>query len=200
VGDRNHFVTETETANNKDVVNNNMAPMKRKLTNDPLEFFRTLPSGIALKIYRFTIHVFDSRQQLIEAVDLYVETRYGNPRGRRSSRWGPHRPIGEWDVSRVTDLSHVFSNFRNRSMRDFNEDLSLWDVSNGTNFAQMFYRCCYFNGDLSKWNVSKAANFANMFSGCHLFNADVSDWNVSNATSLNSMFYSCGSFNAVYLS
>jgi hypothetical protein len=44
--------------------------MKRKLPNDPLEFFRTLLSGIKLKIYRFTVYVFDTRQRLIEAVDL----------------------------------------------------------------------------------------------------------------------------------
>jgi Mycoplasma protein of unknown function, DUF285 len=137
--------------------------MKRKLPNDPLEFFRTLPCGIKLKIYRFTVHVFDSRQQLVEAVDLYVETRYGpNPIRFRSLRW-PHRPMGEWDVSRVIDFSSVFSHFRNRLTKHFNEDLSLWDVSNGTEFGQMFCGCECFNGDVSKWNVSKAECFESIF-------------------------------------
>jgi Mycoplasma protein of unknown function, DUF285 len=118
--------------------------MKRKLTNDPLEFFRTLPHVIKLKIYRFTIHVFDSRRELIEAVDLYVQTRYGDDRQQRipsarSSRWPKNRPIGEWDVSRVTDFSQVFSFSRNRSTKRFNEDLSLWDVSNGTNFVEICF-------------------------------------------------------------
>jgi hypothetical protein len=104
-----------------------MAPitgMKRKLTNYPQEFFRTLPSGVKLKIYCFTVHVFDSRRELIKAVDLYVQTRYDSP---RDARW-PHCPIGEWDVSGVTDFSLVFFVYRNGSTKDFNEDLSLWDM------------------------------------------------------------------------
>jgi hypothetical protein len=50
--------------------------MKRERTNDddPQELFRSLPHGIRLKIYRFTVHVFDSRQELIEVVDLFVQT------------------------------------------------------------------------------------------------------------------------------
>jgi surface protein len=172
----------------------NMPPMKRKLTDDPLEFFNTLPSGIKLKIYRFTIHVFDSRQELIEAVELYVHTIYGSPRFH-SARW-PHRPIDEWDVSRVTDFSRVLSRSRNASAGRFDPDLSCWDVSNGTNFVRMFWGCKYFNGDVSKWNVSKATHLQGMFQGCDLFNVDVSNWNVSNVTDLRRMFYDCRSFNA----
>jgi surface protein len=165
--------------------------MKRKLTNDPLELFRTLPHGIKLKIYRFTIHVFDSRQELIEAVDLHVETRYAtSPRGG-ARRWPYHHPIGKWDV-----FSHVFSRSRNRSTEHFNEDLSLWDVSNGSNFVAMFWDCYSFNGDVSKWHVSNATDLGGMFNGCRLFNADVSQWNVLNVTNLSCMFEDCRSFNA----
>jgi hypothetical protein len=105
-----------------------MAPMKRKLSNDPLEFFRTLPSGLKLKMYRFTVHLFDSRQDLIEAVDLYVQTRYGPSPRYRSARW-VHRPIGEWDVSRVTDFSRVFSRSRNKLAFVFDEEEDDDDVS-----------------------------------------------------------------------
>jgi surface protein len=171
-----------------------MAPMKQKLTNDPLECFRTLPHGIKIKIYRFTVHVFDSRRELIEAVDLYVHTRYrhGRPYEQpRSWQW-PHRPINEWDVSRVTDFSRVFHHSCNfRSSNYFYEDLSSWDVSNGTNFEGMFCGCLWFNGDVSKWNVSKATNLSSMFCRCPGFNGDVSQWDVSNATNLSNMFRNC---------
>jgi hypothetical protein len=118
---------ETHTkSKNHIVVDSHMYPamMKRKLTNDPVEFFRVLPHGIKLKIYRFTVHVFDSRQQLIKAVDLYVKTRYARPRGT-APRWPRHHPIGKWDVAGVTDFSDVFSRSRIGSTERFNEDLSL---------------------------------------------------------------------------
>jgi surface protein len=171
------------------------APMKQKLTNNPLEIFRTLPDGIRIKIYRFTVHVFDSRSELIEAVDLHIETRYGQGPHARASRW-PHRPIGEWDVASVTDFSRVFYRPRNSLMADFNEDLSFWDVSNGTDFGEMFWGCNHFNADLFKWNVSRATDLSTMFFNCHSFNADLSNWNVSNVTDLGCMFYHCWSFNA----
>jgi surface protein len=170
-------------------------PMQRKLSNEPVEFFRTLPHGIKLKIYRFTVHVFDSRQQLIEAVDLFIETRYASPRGAHSTPW-PHRPIGEWDVSGITDFSNVFSRLRNRSTEHFNEDISQWNVSNATNLSLMFYNCPSFNADISQWNVSNATDLSLMFCDCRSFNADISQWSVSNATNLSCMFYNCRSFNA----
>jgi hypothetical protein len=39
--------------------------------------------------------------------------------------------------------------------RDFNDDISKWDVSNVTNMTNMF-REASFNGDISGWNVSHA--------------------------------------------
>ena len=37
---------------------------------------------------------------------------------------GPHRPIEDWDVSRVTDMNRVFG-----GGGFFNVDISKWDVS-----------------------------------------------------------------------
>jgi hypothetical protein len=68
--------------------------MKRELTNDTLEFFRSLPHGIKLKIYRFTVYVFDSRRELIEAVDLFIQTRYEYGPSQRRRRDGARSPRG----------------------------------------------------------------------------------------------------------
>ena len=63
---------------------------------------------------------------------------------------GPHGPIGEWDVSRVTDMNRMFLGAKN-----FNSDISNWDVSRVSDMSHMFYNAKLFNGDLSKWDVSK---------------------------------------------
>merc|ERR1712100_522199 len=40
---------------------------------------------------------------------------------------GPHGPIGDWDVSRVTDMRNMFY-----GASKFNQNLSKWDVSRVT--------------------------------------------------------------------
>ena len=47
-------------------------------------------------------------------------------------------PIACWDVSGVTDMSHLFSNLRN-----FNADISGWDTSGVMDTNHMFYVCCF---------------------------------------------------------
>ena len=43
-----------------------------------------------------------------------------------------NKPIGDWDVSRVTNMSSLFED------APFNEDISDWDVSNVVNMTKMF--------------------------------------------------------------
>jgi surface protein len=47
----------------------------------------------------------------------------------------------------------------------------------------MFYGCRNFNSDLSKWDVSNGKQFDKMFRYCSSFDADLSEWDVSKATS-----------------
>ncbi len=84
------------------------------------------------------------------------------------------------DVSRVTDMSHLFSDSQ------FNGDISKWNVSNVTNMGCMFNRS-KFNGDISKWNVSNVTNMCLMFSESK-FNGNISKWDVSNVTNMCLMF------------
>ena len=49
-------------------------------------------------------------------------------------------PIGEWDVSAVTDMSYMFA-----EAYDFNQDISAWDVSKVTDMAYMFGTAHAFN-------------------------------------------------------
>merc|ERR1712078_322014 len=57
----------------------------------------------------------------------------------------PHGPIGTWDVSRVTDMSYIFSG------TPFHGDISNWDVSRVTIMSYMFQGASSFNDDISKW-------------------------------------------------
>ena len=126
----------------------------------------------------------------------------------------PLEKIGDWDVSRVTNMSNLFygmndfneplnnwkvskvNNMRNMFAlcSEFNQPLSDWDVSNVENMASMFSKCEKFNQDLSKWNVSKVSNMSFMFSSCKNFNQDLSKWNVSEVKDMSYMFYKCTNF------
>ena len=62
---------------------------------------------------------------------------------RRIREQGPNCDLNDIDVSRVTDMSHLFYK------SNFNGDISKWDVSN---VKYMDYMFCFsdFNGDLKQ--------------------------------------------------
>ena len=47
--------------------------------------------------------------------------------------------------------------------RDFNDDISLWNVSNVSNMNGMFDSALSFNQDLGKWDVSNVTDHQDMF-------------------------------------
>ena len=62
-------------------------------------------------------------------------------------------PMKDWDMSLVTDISHLF--YQKKTM---NADLSNWDVSSVTDMQSTFESTSVFNSDLSKWSVSRVTN------------------------------------------
>jgi len=91
--------------------------------------------------------------------------------------------ISKWDVSNVTDMSRMFR----KSV--FNNDISEWDTSSVKNMRGMFYESL-FNGDISKWNVLNVRNMADLF-GMSNFNQDISKWLIlpNKVTNMSGMFY-----------
>merc|ERR1719201_2149845 len=85
-----------------------------------------------------------SKEELKGAIDEYIKL---SPTGDCSDC--PNGLIGEWDVSKVTDMSAMFY-----GEQTFNGDISKWDVSKVTDMSDMFYEAEAFNGDISKWDVS----------------------------------------------
>ena len=101
-----------------------------------------------------------------------------------------------WDVSNVTNFSITFGGTVSSTATNvFNQDISNWNVSSGSTFAEMFSRCPNFNQPIGNWNVSSSLSFSRMFFGNSNFNQDLSNWYTGNATSMNAMFYSATSFN-----
>lgn len=106
-----------------------------------------------------------------------------------------YEAINDIDVSKVTNMKGLFSNLK--TVIDMSRvDVSKWDVSNVTDFSEMFLECEDFNCDLSKWNVSKGADFSSMFCDCSIFNSDLSKWDVHYANDFSYMFANCEKFDA----
>ena len=106
----------------------------------------------------------------------------GDPQIRR------HGPMGSWDVSLIEDFSEVFSAERNPKMREFDEDLRLWNVARATNMRGMFRGCRSFNQNLSSWDTSSVTDMSYMFWNCESFNQDLSSWDTSSVTDMSGMF------------
>ena len=108
------------------------------------------------------------------------------------------------DVSKITDMNHVFSAFHSAYNKTFsgpgawdlfgNIDISLWDVRNVTDMSNMFDGSKKFNCDLSKWNVRNVTDMSNMFRECKSFNCNLSKWNVKNVKNMAGMFSGCDLF------
>lgn len=94
--------------------------------------------------------------------------------------------ISQWDVSNVTNMSNMFS------QSSFTGDISQWDVSNVKRMKGMFLSS-KFDGDISEWNVSNVLEMRSMFSSS-IFKQDISRWDVSNVFNMDSMFH-CAEFN-----
>ena len=91
--------------------------------------------------------------------------------------------IGNWDVSRVTNMGGMF-----QGAKSFNQPLNKWNVSNVTNMEAMFNGARSFNQPLNDWNVSKVTDMGGMFMYASSFNQPLNNWNVSNVRDIRKMF------------
>jgi surface protein len=132
----------------------------------------------------FRIRTRINNDNIKKYVKYYIENKDKLP-------WDlKNKQIGEWDVSRVTDMNRLFD-----SRYTFNEALNDWNVSNVTNMDRMFMNCHNFNSPLNNWNVSNVTNMYRMFMNCWDFNQALDRWNVSNVLDMSEMFKYCAEFN-----
>jgi hypothetical protein len=98
--------------------------------------------------------------------------------------------ISKWKTNYVTYMSNLFA-FRNK---EFNEDISKWNVQNVKCMDFMFQGVDEFNGDLSNWNVQNVESMRFMFKGATKFNCDLSNWNahtIKKLSNIKQMFDNC---------
>lgn len=127
-----------------------------------------------------------------ELVKIYLTARDQLPKN--------YQDISKWDVSNVTNMSNLFSNYLEEIGYqedidiDIDIDINDWDVSNVTDMGSMFEGVYFFNNPLDKWNVSNVTNMGGMFSRSS-FNQNINNWNVSNVTNMTYMFEENYEFN-----
>lgn len=127
--------------------------------------------------------------------------------------------VRTWNTQNIRQMERVFLKARN-----FNQDISVWDVSSVTTMSRMFRRSGFnqdiarcaspeagwdvsnviimkrmfknsdFNQDLSCWNTAKVLSFSEMFSEAAEFNQDIGGWDTGRAEDLSGMFQSALSF------
>merc|ERR1711862_275565 len=84
--------------------------------------------------------------------------------------------IGEWDVSRVTNMNSLFKQFAS-----FDQNLSSWNVAKVTDMGKMFYEASWFNQNLGSWNVAKVTDMDKMFYQASEFDQKLC-WDLSHIT------------------
>ena len=100
--------------------------------------------------------VFESHEKLQKAVnECLEESAIGN-----CTQNNHGASIGEWDVSKMTDMSDMF-----KDKTAFNADISKWNVAQVTNMHGMFRNAKSFNCDLSDWHVGSVTDMSDMFNG-----------------------------------
>ena len=132
-----------------------------------------------------------TQEELQDAVDEYIQNTTNS--SSVAAKYG--HPISNWNVSLVTNFSHVFDTHRNPKLVTFVEDLDGWDTSSATAMTRMFAGASWFNGNISTWSTSRVTTMEGMFEDAFTFNGDISQWDTSSCTTMASMFAGADQFN-----
>ena len=110
--------------------------------------------------------------------------------------------FNNFDTSKVTDMSSMFSRTGYNATTFNIGDISNWDTSKVTNMSSMFSSAgrnatTFDIGDISNWDTSNVIDMSLMFSSfgynATTFNiGDISNWDTSNVINMRWMFSSAG--------
>jgi hypothetical protein len=76
----------------------------------------------------------------------------------------------------------------------FNQPIGNWDVSSVTDMRSMFAEAFSFDRSIGNWNVSSVTDMSFMFFRARLFDQSIGNWDVSSVTVMSFMFFSCSVF------
>ena len=91
--------------------------------------------------------------------------------------------IKNWNTSKVTDMSIVFS-----GQGVFNQPISSWNTSSATNMSYMF-QAPSFNYSLNNWDVSKVTNMDRMMQGAIAYSHPLNNWQIPLVTNMTNFMY-----------
>lgn len=91
--------------------------------------------------------------------------------------------VENWDISQMTDFSELFKDTNN-----FNCDLTSWDVSNITNMNYLFKNSINFSGNISNWNIENVIDMSNLFYNLSNSTLSISNWNPKNVIYMDELF------------
>lgn len=109
-----------------------------------------------------------------------------------------------WNISKINDLSYVFSpttriqSYIYKDIPDTFDEVIPWKTSHVTNMKGMFRGCTLYNQPLpaESFDTSNVKNMAGMFAGCQYYNQPLpKSFDTSNVTNMAGMFAFCQSYN-----
>lgn len=98
--------------------------------------------------------------------------------------------ISSWDVSNVTSMLELF-----KGAKSFNQPIGSWDVRNVKSMGFMFCGAESFNQPIGNWQPKNVRTFTSMFEGAKSFNQPIGNWDVHNAVNMMYMFKDAENFN-----
>ena len=128
---------------------------------------------------------FSSGSELQWTVGRWIQG--GDSRAEIESTYGR---IEDWDVSKVTDMSWLFSR-----KRSFNSNITAWNTSAVTTMSAMFDRAHAFNQPIGAWDTSAVTDMSKMFRWASAFNQPIGAWDTSAVTDMGKMFDHAFAFN-----
>jgi surface protein len=103
---------------------------------------------------------------------------------------GGNNNINNWNTANVTLMTSMFT-----SATAFNQPIGNWNTSNVTNIQQMFQAARAFNQNINSWDISKIPSLASVFQNAEAFNQPLGNWNTSGVVNMTSAFQTAGAFN-----
>ena len=94
-----------------------------------------------------------------------------------------------WNTSEITTMYKFFAN------STFNKNISYWDVSKVKNMSEMFSYAKNFNQPIGNWDISSVTNMSEMFDNARNFNQPIDNWDTSSVTDMSGMFSYATNFN-----
>lgn len=149
------------------------------------------PGLAALKTIGSAATVLDFSGSSEFTIQAALPARFTSLRGLfRGAIGGMYVGLDNWDVSNVSDFADMFN-----GATLFNQNLTAWDTSAATTFEGMFFGCTRYNQPMGTWKTTQVTTMRNMFNGATAFNQILNTWDTIRVSDFSQMFMNAQIFN-----